>query len=54
MPLTTADLFRSIKSQQFATARNQFSELIQDKMKAALSREYRETAKTFLQPVPKK
>lgn len=50
---TASDLFRSIKTGQFATARDQFSAMMQGHMRVALAKEYRSVAKQFLAPPPK-
>lgn len=46
MPSTT-ELLRAIRAKNFLEAKDQFSSIIQDKMRTALANEYQEAAKTI-------
>ena len=42
------NLLRAIRTKDFVEAKEQFSALVQDKMRAVLAREYQDTAKTLI------
>lgn len=42
------NLLHAIRAKDFIEAKEQFSSLIQDKMRAVLAREYQDTAKTLI------
>ena len=48
---SSVELLRAIRAKDFVEAKEQFSAIIQDKMRAVLAREYQDTAKTL---IPKK
>lgn len=45
---STLQLLKAIRAKDFVEAKEQFSALVQDKMRAVLAREYQETAKTLI------
>lgn len=47
---STLHLIQAIRAKDFVEAREQFSSLIQDKMRAVLTREYQDAAKTIIAP----
>ena len=44
---SSVELLRAIRAKDFVEAKEQFSAIIQDKMRAVLAREYQDTAKTL-------
>lgn len=42
------NLLQAIRAKDFVEAKEQFSSLIQDKMRAVLAREYQDTAKSLI------
>lgn len=45
---SSMDLLRAIQTKDFVAAKEQFSLLVQDKMRMVLAREYQDTAKTLI------
>lgn len=45
---STFNLLQAIRAKDFVEAKEQFSSLIQDKMRAVLAREYQDAAKTLI------
>jgi len=45
---SSVELLRAIRAKDFVEAKEQFSTIIQDKMRAVLAREYQDTAKTLI------
>lgn len=50
---STQEFIQALRSKNFLEAKEQFSALIQDKMRFVLAREYQDVAKT-ISPSPKK
>lgn len=51
---TAANLYKALKAKRYDEANEHFVDVIRKKMRATLVREYRDVAKTFLKPTPKK